>query len=197
MKRIFFGIIALLIVFLVLSSCTTMRQFYGLTLVNNSRAKDVSSEELQNFLKQDKTDEHSIISYTHKVGLPTGELSANTRYIALFNKNGDGAGIESLHEFVTSGYGCVNFAVDLHNNAEQAGIRCAVVTNLEVGHAFNAFQTKDRGLVFTDAWAGSDSLSYWDSSLKTMVVPYCRVREGVGDTWSEYLGNPENFKVEW
>ena len=191
MGKLVIVISSFLIGFLIgMSGCIAAKDYYGLTLINNGKAKDVSSVELQRFLVQDKTDEHTIIAYTHKSGIPLGNVMS-------FNKDGEAIGAETLHEYVTSGYGCVNFAVDLQNNAEQAGIRCAVVANLEVGHAFNAFQAKDRGLVFTDAWAGSNSLSYWDSNLKTMVVPYCRVREGVGDTWSEYLGNPENFKIEW
>jgi hypothetical protein len=49
---------------------------------------------------------------------------------------------------------CVDFAEQVHNNAEQAGIRSAYVSvqfaGEEVGHALNAFQTTDRGLVYID-----------------------------------------------
>jgi len=59
---------------------------------------------------------------------------------------------------------CADFADKLQRNAEEAGWRCALVTvNLEgypdwydygipsdVGHALNAFETTDRGLVYID-----------------------------------------------
>jgi hypothetical protein len=49
---------------------------------------------------------------------------------------------------------CTNYAVTLHNNAEADGIRCAWVgiegTASNEGHALNAFQTTDEGLVFVD-----------------------------------------------
>lgn len=49
---------------------------------------------------------------------------------------------------------CGDFAETLHNNAERADIRAAWVgidfAGEEIGHAFNAFQTTDRGLVYID-----------------------------------------------
>lgn len=49
-------------------------------------------------------------------------------------------------------YDCGWFARDVHNNAEAAGIRAAYVYiyTSTIRHAFNAFKTTDRGLVFTD-----------------------------------------------
>ncbi|MBM3883489.1 MAG: hypothetical protein FJ387_27925 [Verrucomicrobia bacterium] len=48
---------------------------------------------------------------------------------------------------------CTEFAVALHDAAEGAGIRCALVTvkfTRGIGHALNAFQTTDKGLVYVD-----------------------------------------------
>lgn len=55
-------------------------------------------------------------------------------------------------DYVPGVYVCEDFARDVHNNAEQAGIRAAyVVVELPYGyHSLNAFQTVDRGLVFID-----------------------------------------------
>lgn len=53
----------------------------------------------------------------------------------------------------TSQYVCSDFARTLHNNAEAAGIKCAWVGcsfTKGVGHAFNEFQTTDRGTVYID-----------------------------------------------
>jgi hypothetical protein len=51
-------------------------------------------------------------------------------------------------------YTCLDFAVDLHNSAEAAGIQCGVVAvgfaGKEDGHAFDAFPTTDRGIVYVD-----------------------------------------------
>jgi len=55
---------------------------------------------------------------------------------------------------------CGDFAERLHNNAEMAGIRCAYVS-VEfaegLGHACNAFQTTDRGLIYIDCTGIPDS----------------------------------------
>jgi hypothetical protein len=190
---------------LALSSCTATRQpntrdFYGLTLVNNSQAKDATSAELIQFLKQDKTDKHFIIPYTHKLLLPYS-MSPDAEDMMYFNKDGDAIGGETLHDYVISGYQCVNFAIDLHNSAEQAGIRCAMVTliilkpNVKIGHCFNAFKTTDMGIVYVDASAGTDNLAYTDAKGDLFID--CPVTKGIGDSYTEILGNPENFKVEW
>ncbi|MFC2042313.1 hypothetical protein ACFLTV_02290 [Chloroflexota bacterium] len=56
---------------------------------------------------------------------------------------------------------CADFAEEVHNNAEAAGIRAAWVgidiEGEEDGHAVNAFQTTDRGLVYVDC-TGKDIL---------------------------------------
>lgn len=62
--------------------------------------------------------------------------------------------------YVPDEYVCLNFATDLHNNAERAGIRAGLVTvelsEVPRGHAFNAFKTTDRGLVFIDCVGVTD-----------------------------------------
>jgi hypothetical protein len=51
-------------------------------------------------------------------------------------------------------YVCSDFAEDVHNDAEAAGIRAAWVSidlqGKDEGHALNAFETSDRGLVYID-----------------------------------------------
>jgi hypothetical protein len=58
-------------------------------------------------------------------------------------------------EYVASDFMCGSFAQEVHNNAEKAGIRTAWVgidlAGKKVGHAVNAFNTTDRGLVYTDS----------------------------------------------
>lgn len=58
-------------------------------------------------------------------------------------------------DYILGDFVCGSFAQDVHNNAEKAGIRAAWVaidlTNKPIGHALNAFNTTDRGMVFTDS----------------------------------------------
>jgi hypothetical protein len=63
--------------------------------------------------------------------------------------------------YVPGAYVCANFARDVYNNAEKAGIRAAFVgvefAGVSEGHALNAFMTTDKGLVFIDC-TGLDAL---------------------------------------
>jgi len=56
-------------------------------------------------------------------------------------------------------YVCSDFAEEVHNNAEAAGIRAAWVSvdfnDNEEGHALNAFETTDKGLVYIDCTGAS------------------------------------------
>jgi hypothetical protein len=56
--------------------------------------------------------------------------------------------------YVPGAYVCADFARDVYNNAEKAGIRAAFVgikfAGDSEGHALNAFMTTDKGLVFID-----------------------------------------------
>jgi len=54
--------------------------------------------------------------------------------------------------YVENKFVCANFALTVHNNAEIAGWRCALVLAKLSGvlHALNAFQTTDYGLIYID-----------------------------------------------
>jgi hypothetical protein len=63
------------------------------------------------------------------------------------------ADVTDLYRYVYNYYMCGNFAETVHNNAEAAGIRAAVVFiqySEGQGHAINAFVTTDKGLVYID-----------------------------------------------
>jgi hypothetical protein len=94
-------------------------------LINNPDATNPTSAELIAFVKEDPTDEHYYAG-DFAVLLGTAEVS----------------------------YVCSDFAEDMHNNAEAAGIRAAWVSidfeGDDKGHALNAFETTDRGLVYID-----------------------------------------------
>jgi len=94
-------------------------------LINNPDATNPTFAELIAFVKEDTTDE---------------------RYYA--------TDFEVLFGAAEVPYVCSDFAEDMHNNAEAAGIRAAWVSidfqGDDKGHALNAFETTDRGLVYID-----------------------------------------------
>lgn len=79
-------------------------------------------------------------------------------------------------------YVCADYARDVHNNAEAAGIRAAWVgidfEEGELGHALNAFLTTDKGLVFVDC-------TEWDT------IAYVKIGEKLGYVDLDWALSPE------
>jgi hypothetical protein len=145
-------------------------------LKNNSAAVDPSFSEMVAFVRQDTTD---LIPYVAK-----------------------GAAAE------TAPFVCSDFAETLHNNAEAAGLRAAYVgidfSDSAVGHAVNAFQTTDKGLVFIDCTGPSlysqlesdaqaeswDKAAFVQIGLEYGIVPLDKADSG---DYLIYL----QFKADW
>ena len=93
-------------------------------LINDSSAANPTCAMLVDFINEDPTDEATYMDF----------------------------GSNSSFAFLS--HTCGDFAETLHNNAEAAGIRAALVTidfeGQDVGHALNAFETTDRGLIYID-----------------------------------------------
>lgn len=108
---------------------------------------------------------------------------------------------------------CADFAEDVHNNAEAKGIRAAWVSiDLRAnddGHALNAFETTDKGLVYVDC-TGEDTLgsqlmrqinstdapSSWDK------IAYVEVGKVYGAIYIDNAKSPsydfyEAYKQKW
>ena len=108
--------------------------------------------------------------------------------------------------YVPGIYMCGDFARDLHNNAERAGIRAAyVAVDLPGGyHALNAFKTADRGLVFIDCTGLEASESGPSNCDKTVdvrlgkrYVPKSLFPEsGWSVTW-ENMGTVRDVEIYW
>jgi hypothetical protein len=110
--------------------------------------------------------------------------------------------------YVYGAYVCRDFAVDVHNNAEQGGIRAAYVSidlsGSEVGHALNAFKTTDRGLVFIDCTglqASEPGPSNCDKTVDVRLgkryVPKSLFPEsGWSVTW-ESMGTVRDVEIYW
>jgi ribosomal protein L37AE/L43A len=122
---------------------------YGefIVLINNRDAKNPTYSELLDFLRSDTTDE-----FPYQYTLPVLEF--------YYPPAEDEIDLDTLKNIIDGTVEpsppkiCADFAERLHNEAEMAGIRCAYV-NLELtgddaGHACNAFDTIDRGLVYID-----------------------------------------------
>jgi len=108
------------------------------------------------------------------------------------------------------GYVCADFAEDVHNNAEAVGIRAAWVgidfEGDDEGHALNAFETIDRGLVYIDCTGehfikkalsvNKDNPTSWDT------VAYVEIGKEYGLIDIAYAKAPsysfyEKYKQKW
>lgn len=111
--------------------------------------------------------------------------------------------------YVVGEFVCGDFAETLHNNAEASGIRAAFVIiwweNESVGHAINAFNTSDRGMVYIDdtGWTVASPCGA-DSEVELTVgskyepnsIFECSLFE---NGWVKDFGDPtvECFSVQW
>jgi len=113
----------------------------------------------------------------------TYEVGADGQKISLINyKNASDPTYTKLVEFIkadktderlySSKYVCSDFAETVHNNAEATGIKAAWVSidfKKGIGHACNAFNTTDKGLVFIDCTGSSHKSAGWDTTVKLTV----------------------------
>jgi len=115
-------------------------------------------------------------------------------------------------EIGSGAYVCSDFAEDVHNNAEAAGIRAAWVGidfySGGAGHAINAFETTDRGLVYIDCVEGDAlvyieigeeyiaiDITYAESLSYTSYVTYCSQPNSCG--CYEPMGVVSDVYIHW
>lgn len=132
---------------------------YGefIVLINNKDARNPTYSELLGFLRSDETD-----GFPYQYTFPTVEF--------YYPPPEDEIDLDQLKNIIdgtaepSAPKICADFAERLHNEAETAGIRCAYVSleltgysdpynsgiGSNTGHACNAFETIDRGLVYID-----------------------------------------------
>lgn len=106
-------------------------------------------------------------------------------------------------EYDPDSFICGDFAETVHNNAEAAGIKAAWVCidfrGFTAGHACNAFNTTDRGLIFVDCTGIYPSEpGNWDSTVKIKTGEVYQPRElfTSGETYDQ-LGVVKNFEIYW
>lgn len=137
-------------------------------LDNNCNAKDISYSELISFILKDDTDK--------------------------------------MH-FNYSSFVCADYAEMLHNNAEDAGIKCAYVSiaapgvtqdgTVFSGHALNAFNTTDKGLIYIDCTGSLDGSSMDNVAIiKSNAIYYTPLYDSDYYVILSYM-NVENIELVW
>lgn len=98
---------------------------------------------------------------------------------------------------------CADFAETVHNNAETAGYNCAwVVLDFEEGegHACNAFNTTDRGLIFVDCTngLGYESIGNWDK-IVNIEIGKNYIPRSIFNSRVRYfsMGTVSDYKIYW
>jgi hypothetical protein len=69
----------------------------------------------------------------------------------------------------TSTYVCSDFAKALHDNAEAAGIKAGWVGAEGANHAFNVFETTDKGTVYIDCTGVPGGATLQDKQLNVVI----------------------------
>jgi hypothetical protein len=144
-------------------------------LNNNSDAVDTTYSEVLDFIRQDGTDQLVYISRDSDTG--------------------------------AAPFVCSDFAEILHNNAESAGIRAAYLSidfaDGSIGHAINAFQTTDKGLINIDC-TGQSVFSQLEDEASTFVfgswdkVAYIEIGQKYGIIGLEEALSPDyTFYLEY
>jgi hypothetical protein len=174
---------------------------YGdfIVLINNKDAKNPTYTQLTSFLKSDKTDQYPYQFVTTNLGSYSGSAENYVDLVTLKN-------IIDGTKQPNSPRICADFAELLHNNAERAGIRCAFVS-INVGgsgHALNAFDTTDGGLVYIDdtGYLGSLGPSSCDKIIDVLKVGNSYIprslfpEPGWSTTW-ENAGTVTSIYMTW
>ena len=128
-----------------------------IVLINTKNATNPTYSQLVDFLQNDKTDEYPYIYTALSAGFYYGTAESHV----------DLQNVQNIIDGTTQPKNpdvCADFAERLHNDAEMADIKCAYVSiglsgysdpnnfgiSSDTGHALDAFQTTDRGLIYVD-----------------------------------------------
>ena len=99
------------------------------------------------------------------------------------------------NQYIPGSYMCADFAKEIHDNAEAAGIRAAFVGVFFKGeiddHALNAFETTDKGLVYIDC-GDVDTIVYIEEGKEYQPISLCE-----SDYIIEPLGIVKAVEIYW
>jgi hypothetical protein len=169
-----------------------------IVLINNTNATNPTYAQMVNFLQNDTTDEYSYLNASVIPGsyYPPAENDVDLTRI----KNIIDGTAQPSNPRV-----CSDFAERLHNDAEMAGIRCAYVSiDLSTGgHAIDAFQTTDEGLIYIDDTGPSQephslrAVKTVDLQVGSEFTPVSLFPEAGWDSTYQITGTVIDFKVIW
>lgn len=98
--------------------------------------------------------------------------------------------------YVLPTYTCVDFSADLYNDAEVNRIKCALVSvhfkEPIPGHAFNAFETTDKGIVYIDC-TGINATCIEDGYRATDNNVYLQAGDQLGELPDNQTGGNLNY----
>ena len=116
----------------------------------------------------------------------------------------------------TDNYKCGDFAEDVHNNAEAAGLKCGWVSIDGIDHACNAFETTDAGIIFIDCTPVTiDTFAEIEATMNGYTVDYgewdgtndaiVKLKEGskyrsktiTNGHYLNPMGTVESFEIYW
>ncbi|MGA3094311.1 MAG: hypothetical protein ABSD79_02875, partial [Dehalococcoidales bacterium] len=101
--------------------------------------------------------------------------------------------------YIEGSFECASFAEELHNNAEARGIRAAFVSiffsNDFEGHAINAFQTTDKGLIYIDCQA-HDFVAYIEEQKEYGLIPIEMAESFNYDYFVSYHNDEFKFELD-
>lgn len=134
----------------------------------------------------------------HRIILHNNESAINPTYWQLADFIKSDKTDEVQYNY--SSFACTDFAERVHNNAEDAGYKCAwVKINFVNGgaiYACNVFDTVDRGLIFTDCtnYGNPDNDKTVNLKVGKEYSPEC-----IGDSSYIYysLGIVKNYQIYW
>jgi len=171
-----------------------------IVLINNENARDPSYSQLVSFLRQDNTDQFPYIYAISLPGMYYGSAESHVNLEHIQNIIDGTAQPDDPHV-------CADFAERLHNNAELAGIRCAYVSITlagNTGHACDAVQTTDRGLVYIDVTGWPPNQPHPGRAVSTVSIVVGRSYTPVSlfhePGWEDSyvsMGTVTDFQVVW
>jgi hypothetical protein len=164
-RRIIYIVSAIAVLFIIISSIVLTRN-----TSTNDIYSTVSEGYLTVFVDKQPTD---FPNHGKPVHLIENDNSANPSWKGLksflfLDKTDEKPYIEGYFE-------CASFAEEVHNNAEARGIKAAFValffSDEFTGHAIDAFQTTDKGLVYIDCSVGIDCVAYIEEDKEYGLIP--------------------------
>jgi len=169
-----------------LTGCVSSSEYESLQAENTALAEELQSLRLD---YEELEKHYTALTTSSKLRNPTwAELKE------FLQRDKTDKGIYRSGEF-----DCTGFAMALRDNARQEGIRAAFV---EIGwyegggHAVNAFQTTDKGLVYIDCTGGKESGDYDTVGYVEMGKVYGRVNLSAATcfTYDCYVAHQQNVE---